>query len=224
MDKEIELILESIQDKQSKIRVEDFFHKHQAYFLNELNKFKKAILLEDGQLNKNNSQILKELIDKVVIQLEEATKDLDKKTSYEIGRIFRNTSPDVFYSSEIVDKGYKKYRGYPGDFEMMNFVYNYTVCSKTRMGQYWDNYFINNAYAEGVRERKNKMVEILIKTLKNWDGNKIRILNLPCGPSRDIQELCSHKDLRKDINIEIVCNPAGNFMPPSLTLILPGSL
>ena len=205
MGNEIKEILDSIQDKQSKLKVENFFNKHQLYFLTELDKFKKNIMLENDQLNKGSSQILKKLIDEVSFQLEDATKDLDKRTSNEIGKYFRNTNPDIFYSSEIVEKGFKKYRGYPGDFEMMNFVYSYTVCSKTKMGQYWDYYFVNNAYAEAVRGRKNKMVEILIETLKNWEGKKIRILNLPCGPSRDIQELCLHKNLRKDISIEIVC-------------------
>jgi len=205
MNKKISTILDSIKDKQSKAKVENFFNTHQAYFLIELEKFKKNISLENEKLNENTSQVLKGLIDGVVFQLEDVTKDLDKRISNEIGKYFRNTNPSVFYSSEIVDKGFKKYRGYPGDFEMMNFVYNYTVCSKTKMGQYWDYYFVNNAYAEAVRGRKNKMVEILIKVLKDWEGDKIRILNLPCGPSRDVQELCAHKDLRKDINIEIVC-------------------
>jgi len=128
-----------------------------------------------------------------------------KKVAKEILKYFRETRPQYFYSSEIMDKGFKKYRGYPGDFEMMNFVYDNQMCSQELLGKYFDLYFLNNAYAEAVRGRKNKMVELLSETIDDFDRERIKLLNLPCGPARDVREFIGRPGLRKDLEIDIVC-------------------
>jgi hypothetical protein len=129
----------------------------------------------------------------------------DKRNTRVFLKYFRETRPEYYYSSEIMDKGYKKYRGYPGDFEMMHYVYGNQPCSRSLLGRYFDVYFLNNAYAVAVRGRKNKMVAILRATLEGHAGKSLRILNLPCGPARDVQEFVGSPGLRTDVAVEIVC-------------------
>jgi cyclopropane fatty-acyl-phospholipid synthase-like methyltransferase len=84
---------------------------------------------------------------------------------------------------------------------MMDYVYNNKICSNNIFGQYFDVYFIRNAYSEAVRGRKNLMRNILLEEI--GQQKELRILNIPCGPSRDVQEFLETKQANN--NFEIVC-------------------
>jgi len=145
---------------------------------------------------------LKKHSDDIVQQGENLTKDVDNKLFEKRMRYFFRTLISPWpYKSIIVDKGFKKYRGYPGDYEMMDYVYNNKICSNNIFGQYFDVYFIRNAYSEAVRGRKNLMRNILLDEIDRQ--KELRILNIPCGPSRDVQEFLEAN--QSNNNFEILC-------------------
>jgi hypothetical protein len=194
-----------IQNKSARERVFHFLEHDLEFFAKELDHFSELISREPDGLLKKSSEHLKNLVDAIVLKAEESTQGLDRKFVEEIGSVFRRVRPQYYYASLIVEKGFKKERGYPGDYEMMNYVYNCQPCSITKMGRYWDYYFVNDAYAQAVRGRKNKMVEILRRYIKENCLKNIRILNLPCGPARDIKELMEFKELNKAVGVEVLC-------------------
>jgi hypothetical protein len=122
----------------------------------------------------------------------------------ELCLIFRDFG-SVYYRSEIIAHASKKPRGYPGDFEMMNHVYNDVTISRDVIGKYFDRYHLDMGYAQAVRGRKNKMVQLLKSTMNECKRPSLRVLNIPCGPARDVQEFVTCRDLRKDLKLEIVC-------------------
>lgn len=145
---------------------------------------------------------LKKHSDDVVQKGENLTKNIDNKLfEKRIRYFFRMLISPWPYKSIIMDKGFKKYRGYPGDYEMMDYVYNNKICSNNIFGQYFDVYFIRNAYSEAVRGRKNLMRDILLEEI--GQQNELRILNIPCGPSRDVQEFLETK--QSNNSFEIIC-------------------
>lgn len=87
---------------------------------------------------------------------------------------------------------YSRPRGYPGDFELFDTIYkNEPLAEDKSPGFYWDRYFLNNEYAKAARARKNRMKNILQDLIENSNLSTVRMLNIACGPSREIRELFS---------------------------------
>lgn len=120
-----------------------------------------------------------------------AQKTVVKKTK----EVFRELVGDWIYKSLIVKRAYKKPRGYPGDYKLLEIVYDNQPLSTDikDFGYYGDKYFLNNDYAVAVRNRKNKMKELLIKFIKATASPSIEILNLACGSCREIRELLAEE-------------------------------
>ena len=130
---------------------------------------------------------------------------LDSKVlSNQIKKTFRDLGGDLFYRSEMMKKGFKKLRGYPGDYEMMEFVYNRVPVTLDSLGMYFDQYFIDNPYAEAVRGRKNKMVDILRQFFSGSVSKNLRVLNVACGPCREIRELLD-SGFKTNTKIHYIC-------------------
>ena len=67
-------------------------------------------------------------------------------------------------------------------------------------GFYCDKFFLNNAYAKAARARKNRMKNVLQDLMENSDLSTIRMMNVACGPSREIRELFSEPTLLSEIS------------------------
>ncbi len=198
-------LIDSIENEALKNKVESFFAVDVKKYLSDL----KTIEQENKDILGVDPVCLQrviELDDYIVRKGEGLCSGIDNKILVKnIRKVFREIYGEKsFFRSEIVRKGFIKPRGYPGDFEMMNYIYNNVIVTKD-FGRYFERDFLNKGYAEAVRDRKNKMVEVLKKTTDEFRGRNFRILNLPCGPARDVQEFVNLSGIRKDINIEIVC-------------------
>ena len=190
-----ESITKNLKDENLKTKILEFWEVNFKKLLKDLDRFSNEIQ-DDIKNDEKKFLRFEKMVNDFIKKGENLANDLDdKKVTREMKKIFRYLGGEWFYQSEIMTKGFKKVRGYPGDFEMMNFVYNNCIISDAKMGIYFDKYFLNNPYATGVRGRKNKMVEILERKFNalNSDKNSFKLLNLACGPSREIQELFSKK-------------------------------
>lgn len=136
---------------------------------------------------------LKNLTDKILIKANELERKItDKKCVKMIKQIFREIAGCWFYKSPIVKMAYDRPRGYPGDYLLFETIYdNKPLAEKGSIGYYCDNYFLNNVYAQAARCRKNKMKNILQDLIENTEAASIKLLNVACGPSREIRELLS---------------------------------
>ncbi|MBI5208072.1 MAG: hypothetical protein HY934_09845, partial [Candidatus Firestonebacteria bacterium] len=154
-----------------------------------------------------NLTILTKKIETEVFSIEKAKQDLsyfntkilekgnkleksinNRILSKKIKQSFRSLVGKWAYKSYILKRSYEKPRGYPGDYIIMEFVYNEKVISEG-IGYIFDEDFLYNEYAVAVKNRKNKMKEILLNYIQNSNFKKINILNLACGSSRELKEL-----------------------------------
>ncbi len=103
-----------------------------------------------------------------------------------IKRVFRKVFYDCISQSSYMRRGVLKPFGYPGDFEIVEAMYDNRPISKG-LGFLFDLYFLDNNYVGAVRSRKEKMKQILKEALKK--KKDINILNLACGSSREIFEI-----------------------------------
>ena len=108
------------------------------------------------------------------------------------------------YRGKIVKRGYEKPRGYPGDYLMLEAVYDNRSTSED-IGYCCDMYFLNNKYAVAVRNRKDMMKDMLLEHIRENTSPEIDILNIACGPCREITEAFSKKiNCDKKINFNLV--------------------
>jgi hypothetical protein len=92
------------------------------------------------------------------------------------------------YQSAVFKRGFEKPHGYPGDFQMLEGVYNNRELS-TGIGHYIDRYGLDVPYAVAIRRRKDKMRDILYDFIGASREQSLHIINLASGACRDIREM-----------------------------------
>jgi hypothetical protein len=105
-----------------------------------------------------------------------------------IKKTFRELCGPWVYKSDIVKHALEKPRGYPGDYKLLEIIYNNQTISYG-IGFCYDKYFLNNPYSIAVRNRKEKMSEILKEFIEYLPFSHKKILNLACGSCREIKKL-----------------------------------
>lgn len=120
----------------------------------------------------------------------------DKVLRKNLKRGFRNAMANWAYRSDLVRRGYEKPLGYPGDYRMLEMIYDNKPVSR-EFGLYWDSYFLKDPYAEAVRNRKDMMKDILVDFLQARKKSGGKVLNLACGSCREIRELLSGEDINR---------------------------
>ena len=142
------------------------------------------------------------LTNELLLKGESLEKAVDNEHDMKkIKQLFREIAGCWFYKSPIVKMAYDKPRGYPGDFELFEIIYNNeSVAENNTIAFYCDRYFLNNDYAKAARARKNKMKNVLQDLMENSDLSTIKMMNVACGPSREIRELFSEPALLSEIS------------------------
>jgi hypothetical protein len=140
----------------------------------------------------DNKLFLKNLVESGGPEL----KDYDKFTS-----VIDNLSPSqvddfreilmpVLTENTLIGYGFKKPFGYPGDFNLINSIYNFHVNEDLRYRK-WDIFFQNQPGAIAVRNRKDYFIN-QCKKLKEANKDNIRVLILGSGPATDVYEFLSN--------------------------------
>jgi len=120
-------------------------------------------------------------------RLEDALRD--KLISSEVKKAFRLIVGAWVYQSRLIKHAFEKPRGYPGDYALLEHVYDKQPMSPhDELGYCFDRHFLQDAYAESVRNRKEKMRQML-KVRLQGKNSPINMLNLACGACREIREL-----------------------------------
>ena len=79
--------------------------------------------------------------------------------------------------------------GYAGDFEVIDRIYQYSLSKNAELRR-WDEYFQSREACQAVRNRKDYFISLLDAMASKHPN--LRILNVGCGPARDVLEYCSH--------------------------------
>ncbi|MCB9740066.1 MAG: class I SAM-dependent methyltransferase [Deltaproteobacteria bacterium] len=86
--------------------------------------------------------------------------------------------------------------GYPGDYELMRYVYERPFEGPTLFAKAMAYAFLQSAAACAVRERKNLILRQLTALMQGWDkpDQKIRLLSIAAGPAQEVYELLRDRD------------------------------
>ncbi len=193
-----------IKEKADFEKIETFFKEDVKGFIEDL------IDLEQHINNKTMPEdFIQERIESISEEICKRGDILEERTGKgllikKIKDNFRSLIGHWMYKSKFMERAYKRPRGYRGDYYLMEMMYNNQPISEG-MGIYFDRWFLNNPYAIVVRNRKERMKELLETFLKETTLTTVNILNIASGPCREIRELLTDMRLmKKDLKFTCV--------------------
>jgi hypothetical protein len=182
-----------IEDNNSvalKMKVEDFFNNEVKRFHEVLSVLTKEIS-NQMTTTQDIEKILTILTNNLLVKGDTIEKLINNNLYMEkIKEIFRVVTGSWFYQSPIMKMAYQKPRGYPGDYQLFEIIYDNKPLGEG-IGNYFDRCWLDGTYTVAVRTRKDKMKSIIKDYIGNTSSSCVRLLNIACGPSREIRELLS---------------------------------
>jgi SAM-dependent methyltransferase len=109
---------------------------------------------------------------------------------YRLKKLFERRFRKYFLHGWITTWSFQKPYGYAGDFKITDSLYQ-NQATTVGFERLFDNHFLELSVATAVRNRKDDFKKIIRDFVKNKrsDPSQLRIMNLACGPGRDIKEL-----------------------------------
>ena len=120
------------------------------------------------------------------------------------GYIFKEIFPYI-NRSRFVERAYYKPKGYAGDFLMMEHIYANVAKGDGRFGVLIDAYSLQRPGSLAIRGRRKLLAEQLARHSAPiaGRGERVNIMNLACGPNRELFDFLAHCDYSEAI--EALC-------------------
>jgi extracellular factor (EF) 3-hydroxypalmitic acid methyl ester biosynthesis protein len=108
--------------------------------------------------------------------------------------------------SPFVYRTYHKPLGYAGDYEMVNMILRDPHEGATLFAKMVNVVFLQNPPAQAHRNRIKYLLRRLIEETQRVaaTGRRIRILNLGCGPAREVQLFIEQEELSNQVDITLL--------------------
>ncbi|MFA5119350.1 MAG: PilZ domain-containing protein [Candidatus Omnitrophota bacterium] len=202
---QIKGLLDEVNDEKAKEDITRFFLKDLLEYTFEIGRLITQMAKQEAYSSEieasfthlNNQILLKGYCLEEIIENESVTgKNKD---------LFRFLVGTWAYKSPILKKAFEQSRGYPGDYEMLETIYDNSPIARGGIALCFDKYFLSSPYAVAVRSRKDKLREIIQAEVRNspQGGSGIKILNIACGSCRELRELPSEIFTGK--NVSLIC-------------------
>lgn len=197
ISKHFKFVIRGIKDKETRKSILKFAKHFRDYLFNLADLT--DTILKKKEDKKNIEKRLRSLNDSIIQKGELLKQTINNKLLItKIKKEFRSLVSCWAFKSQLMKRGFEKPRGYPGDSDIIEVIYDKrTFSPDNELGYYFDLYVLENPYAEGVRNRKDTLRDILKRNLLSG-SKELKILNLACGSSREIWELYSAKDSKID--------------------------
>ena len=164
----------------------------------------KSIFSENkNQSNENVLEFINYLIDKGGPEsqdFEKFTTIVNKLGPDEVDE-FREKIKTVLNEKTLIGYGFLKPYGYPGDFKLIDKIYQFEVNEDSRYKN-WDLFFQNQPGASAVRNRKDFFIEYCRKLVLKKDNAKVLILG--SGPASDVFEFLTNYSGENKISFDLI--------------------
>ena len=114
---------------------------------------------------------------------------------------FRKIIKPALNENTLIGHGFVKPFGYPGDFTLIEKIYQYSINEDIRYKN-WDIFFQNQPGANAVRNRKKYFLDYCDKLVRNVETPKVLILG--SGPATDVYEFLSAYTGENKITFDLV--------------------
>lgn len=120
------------------------------------------------------------------------------------GYVFKEIFP-YFMRSRFAERAYFKPKGYAGDFLMMEHIYANTPKGEGKLGEIIDAFCLQRPGSLAIRGRRvllrDQLLQLSSKASRH--GATTRIMNLACGPNRELFDFLTVCDYSE--NVEALC-------------------
>lgn len=120
------------------------------------------------------------------------------------GFIFKEIFPYIM-RSRFVERAYYKPKGYAGDFLMMEHIYLDRPEGDGKLGKIVDAWCLQRPGAKAIRGRRSLLSARLASLSRSFlhNGSHIKIMNLACGPNRELFDFLANCEYSQ--SIEALC-------------------
>jgi extracellular factor (EF) 3-hydroxypalmitic acid methyl ester biosynthesis protein len=166
--------------------IDRFFAEHVPRFTQALEEFDRHI---DRDAAPDSDALVSELTHSIntsladCAELEAQLKSAEPQVLKEIQTRYREAIWPWLGQSWFMNHALSKPRGYAGDYQMLNAIYDAVPRSKG-LGGYLDRYFLNTALGRAVPARLRLARSFLLNELARRHGD-VAVLNVACGPCRE---------------------------------------
>lgn len=117
------------------------------------------------------------------------------------GFVFKEAFPYLM-RSRFFERAYYKPKGYAGDFNMIELIYRNEADGEGKLGRIIDGWCLKQTPARAVRARRVLLADTLDRYCRQLmqPDQPIHIMNLACGPSRELFDLIARCDYASQIN------------------------
>lgn len=138
----------------------------------------------------------------LIDQLHHITINLSKRDKIKVKQVVRGEIFKYFSKSTTVSRAYGKPFGYPGDYQLLQMLYDDEVVSESNIGKYYDRMFLNDPLSVAVVNRVETMGDYLTKYIVNSSKAELNILNIASGSGFEFEKL---KKINTDKVVNIFC-------------------
>lgn len=120
------------------------------------------------------------------------------------GYVFKEVFP-YFMRSRFAERAYFKPKGYAGDFLMMEHIYANEPKGEGKLGEIIDGFCLRRPGSLAIRGRRKLLAEELGRICSDLfaEGKNTRIMNLACGPNRELFDFLKH--CKHNERVEALC-------------------
>ena len=123
----------------------------------------------------------------------------DSKTLKKLQLFYRGSINTLFSHSLTGSRALGKPFGYPGDYMMLQSVYDGNEISSDKLGCYLDKFIINDELARSIVNRIDKMGDRVIEFINKSNLKEINILNIASGSGFEFKKIIEKKFDKKVI-------------------------
>ena len=118
------------------------------------------------------------------------------------GYVFKELFP-YFMRSRLAERAYYKPKGFAGDFKMIEQIYRMTPEGDGKLGRLIDGWLLKQVPPQAVRNRRRLLCDLLDRLCRERlnGGRPLRIMNLACGPCRELFDFLACCDYSRYIDV-----------------------
>ncbi|MDD5585158.1 MAG: hypothetical protein PHV55_08915 [Candidatus Omnitrophica bacterium] len=188
LKQQVEGILIKIADVNKGKLVQNFFENDVERYLKKMSGLEDLII--DNKISQDNAYAsYTSYSDYLIEKMADVEDAINKKeTLKQIKQIFRKQASGFINKIFLMQWGYNKPSGHPGDYKLIEMLYDAKPLSEG-LSFYGDKYLFKDSYVQAIRIRKDMMKTKLIDFVENFKNEKIDVMNLGSGSCREIKEL-----------------------------------
>ncbi len=185
--RQLRFVIKNVKDRGTKAEIVKFAKSFKQYLFDL---FALTCKIEENMITKEKAILELTALNNSIMKKGDLLEQNinNRRLMKKLKQDFRALVGSWAYKSYIVKRSLDKPRGYPGDHKILETIYNKQLLSNG-IGWFFDQYFQYNEYAIAVRNRKDKMKDILDNFISSAKNDDITIMNIACGSNREIREL-----------------------------------